>query len=106
MQLNGTEIEDTFAEAFRMRYCRAVVTAVDDYWLQTAVREMTGYAASIIACDAEAGMERPLGADETPDGRPGASVLLFGFSTDGLAKAGSGSVQTTLCASISSSESE
>lgn len=87
MHVGPTFIEDTFAEAFRMRYCRAIVTAVDDYWVEIAVRELTGYAASIIACDTEAGMERPLSPDETPDGRPGAAVLLFGFSTEGLAKA-------------------
>jgi formylmethanofuran--tetrahydromethanopterin N-formyltransferase len=48
---------------------------------------MTGYAASVIGCDAEAGVERWLGSDEPPDGRPGAAVLLFGFSTENLAKA-------------------
>ena len=49
-------------------------------------REVTGYSASVIACDAEAGLECRLSADETPDGRTGAAVLLFGFSTAGLAK--------------------
>ncbi len=87
MNIGETLIEDTFAEAFRMRYCRAILTAVDEYWLQTAAGEMTGYAASVIGCDAEAGVERTLTAEETPDGRPGAAVLLFGFSTEGLAKA-------------------
>ncbi len=70
-----------------MRYCRLIVTALDDYWLDTALREFTGYSASVIACDAETGVERMLGSEETPDGRPGASVLAFGFSVDALAKA-------------------
>ena len=48
---------------------------------------MTGYATSVIACDAEAGIERVLGPDETPDGRPGVSVLVFAFSRDALEKA-------------------
>src|SRR4029079_14543029 len=39
-----------------------------------------------IACDAEAGVERRMPSAETRDGRPGASVLLFGFSTDALNK--------------------
>ena len=86
MQLNGTFIEDTFAEAFGMRFVRLLITAADDYWLDAALRELTGYSSSVIACDAETGVERRLKSDETPDGRPGAAVLLFGFSTDALNK--------------------
>lgn len=70
-----------------MRYTRIVVTADDSYWLDAAVREATGYSASVIACDAEAGVERNLPADETPDGRPGVALLLFGFSEEALGKA-------------------
>jgi formylmethanofuran--tetrahydromethanopterin N-formyltransferase len=87
VKLADTEIEDTFAEAFRMRYVRVLVTAHDDYWLDVAAREFTGYACSVIACDAEAGIERRVPAAETPDGRPGLAVLLFGFSAESLAKA-------------------
>src|SRR5260370_10917808 len=47
----------------------------------------SGYAPSVIGCDAEAGIERMLSPDETPDGRPGVSLLLFAFSRDGLQKA-------------------
>jgi formylmethanofuran--tetrahydromethanopterin N-formyltransferase len=86
MQIGPTLIEDTFAEAFRVRYTRLIVTAHDDYWLQAALRSVTGYATSVIACDAEVGVERPLTPAETPDGRLGAAVLIFGFSTEGLAK--------------------
>ncbi len=86
MQIGPTLIEDTFAEAFRVRYTRLIVTAHDDYWLQAALRSVTGYATSVIACDAEAGVERLLPPSETPDGRPGAAVMLFGFSAEGLAK--------------------
>ncbi|MHB8974272.1 MAG: formylmethanofuran--tetrahydromethanopterin N-formyltransferase [Pirellulaceae bacterium] len=87
MNIGTTFIEDTFAEAFGMRYCRLIVTAMDDYWLDTALREFTGYSASVIACDAETGVERLLTREETPDGRPGAAVLVFGFSVDALGKA-------------------
>src|SRR5262245_18452722 len=86
MLLGGTFIEDTFAEAFGMRYVRLIITAADDYWLEAGLRELTGYSSSVIACDAEAGIERRIPAAETPDGRPGESVLLFGFSTDALTK--------------------
>src|SRR5439155_14860022 len=69
-----------------MRYVRLIVTAADDYWLDAALREVTGYSSSVIACDAEVGTERRLSIDQTPDGRPGAAVLLFGFSSDALTK--------------------
>lgn len=85
MELAGTYIEDTFAEAFRMRYARLVVTAHDDYWLDAAIREFSGYSSSIISCDSEIGLERRLAPDETPDGRLGAALLIFGFSADSLA---------------------
>ena len=87
MNIGPTLVHDTFAEAFGMRYTRLVVTAVDDYWLEAALSECTGYGSSVIGCDAEIGVERPLEASETPDGRPGASVLAFGFSEEALAKA-------------------
>ncbi len=41
----------------------------------------------MIGCDAEASVERTLGAEETLDGRPGVSVLLFAFNRDALQKA-------------------
>lgn len=87
MKLGTTFIDETFAEAFGMSYTRLVVTADDEYWLDAGVREVTGYSSSVIACDAEAGVERRLACDATPDGRPGAAVLLFGFSQEALAKA-------------------
>ena len=87
MLLSGTFIDDTFAEAFGMRYTRLIVTAADDYWLEAALREFTGYSSSVIACDAETGLEARLSENQTPDGRIGASILIFGFSADALAKA-------------------
>jgi formylmethanofuran--tetrahydromethanopterin N-formyltransferase len=78
---------DTFAEAFPMTAARVVVTADSANWAQIAATTMTGYATSVIACDAEAGVERHLGAEETPDGRPGVSILVFAFSRDALEKA-------------------
>ena len=65
---------------------RLIVTAADEYWLDAACAKFTGYSSSVIACDAETGVERRLPPDETPDGRPGAAVLVFGFSTEALAK--------------------
>jgi formylmethanofuran--tetrahydromethanopterin N-formyltransferase len=48
---------------------------------------MSGYATSVIACDAESAIERSLDPTETPDGRPGISVLVFAFSREALEKA-------------------
>ncbi|MCE9591470.1 MAG: formylmethanofuran--tetrahydromethanopterin N-formyltransferase [Planctomycetes bacterium] len=87
MRIQGTIIDDTFAEAFRMWAARLVVTAIDAAWLETAVRTVTGYATSVIGCDAEAALERMIPASETPDGRPGAALLFFAFNADKLAKA-------------------
>jgi formylmethanofuran--tetrahydromethanopterin N-formyltransferase len=85
--IGSTQIVDTFAEAFRLRFIRLVVTAHDDHWLEAALRAACGYGTSVIGCDAEIGVERRLPIDATPDGRPGAAVLAFGFSPDGVAKA-------------------
>ena len=85
--MNGTAIVDTFAEAFPMTAARAVVTADSLAWAEVAAKTMSGYATSVIACDAEAAIERVLSPEETPDGRPGVSVLIFAFSRDALEKA-------------------
>ncbi len=68
-------------------YTRLIVTALDTYWLESAVREFAGYSASVIACDAEIGVEQNLGPEQTADGRPGAALLVFGVVPDGLARA-------------------
>jgi formylmethanofuran--tetrahydromethanopterin N-formyltransferase len=45
---------------------------------------MTGFATSVIACGVEAGIDRELPPEETPDARPGIRVLLFAVSTSTL----------------------
>jgi len=86
VKIRGVAIEDTFAEAFGMRAARVIITARDPRWATEAAREMTGFATSVIACKVEAGIERELSPAETPDGRPGVSVLLFTVDSDSLAK--------------------
>lgn len=85
--LNAVPIEDTFAEAFPMTAARVLVTAETPGWARIAGQTATGYAASVIGCDVEAGIERELPPAETPDGRPGVSLLFFAFSRDALQKA-------------------
>jgi formylmethanofuran--tetrahydromethanopterin N-formyltransferase len=87
LTVNNVPLDDTFAEAFPMTVARLIVTAATAEWARTAGRTTTGYAASVIGCDAEAGVERELAPDQTPDGRPGVSLLLFGFGRDALQKA-------------------
>ena len=55
--------------------------------IDAAVCELTGYGASVIACDLEVGQEARLSPDQTPDGRVGAAILAFGFGTKGLSTA-------------------
>ncbi|WP_010584748.1 formylmethanofuran--tetrahydromethanopterin N-formyltransferase [Schlesneria paludicola] len=85
--LNQVEIVDTFAEAFPIKAARLMITAATDRWAQIAATELCGNATSVIACDVEAAIERTVAPSDTPDGRPGVAVLVFGFSLDGLAKA-------------------
>jgi formylmethanofuran--tetrahydromethanopterin N-formyltransferase len=86
MQLNGIEIVDTFAEAFDMTATRIVITAAEPTWARRAAEAMTGFATSVIGCGVEAGIERFLDGEFTPDGRPGVSVLMFSVSGAELEK--------------------
>jgi formylmethanofuran--tetrahydromethanopterin N-formyltransferase len=84
LERRGVRIVDTFAEAFGMRAARVVITAHSSDWARTAARSMTGFATSVIGCKVEAGIEAELRPEETPDGRPGVSVLVFAFDAEGL----------------------
>lgn len=86
MIINGVTIDDTFAEAFGMKATRVIITAYNLKWAYHAATAATGFATSVIACGCEAGIERKLEPDETPDGRPGAAILLFAISGKELAK--------------------
>jgi formylmethanofuran--tetrahydromethanopterin N-formyltransferase len=86
MKLYGAEVIDTFAEAFPMWGSRVVITAATPAWALEAGRSMTGFATSVIGCKCEASIERELSPDETPDGRPGVSALLFAMDREGVGK--------------------
>jgi len=86
VERNGVRIVDTFAEAFGMRGARVVITAQSPAWARTAALSMTGFATSVIGCKVEAGIEAEITPDDTPDGRPGISVLLFAFDAEGLGR--------------------
>jgi formylmethanofuran--tetrahydromethanopterin N-formyltransferase len=86
MILNGVAVEDTFAEAFGMRATRLILTADTPGWARIAAESLTGFATSVIGCGCEAGIERLMAPEETPDGRPGAAVLIFAVNSAELAK--------------------
>jgi formylmethanofuran--tetrahydromethanopterin N-formyltransferase len=86
MKIRGVFIEDTFAEAFTMRVARVIVTGRSPRWVKEAALKLTGFATSVIGCKVEAGIERELPSDETPDGRPGISILLMTMGKDDMGK--------------------
>src|SRR5205823_3470263 len=84
MKINGVAIADTFAEAFTMRGARIVITGRTAKWAREAALKLTGFATSVIGCKCEAGIERELTASETPDQRPGLSVLFLTMDKESL----------------------
>ena len=86
MKVKTTEIVDTFAEAFGMWGARVIITAATRQWSLAAAQSVTGFATSVIGCKCEAGIERSLAPEETPDRRPGVSVLLFAMDKASVGK--------------------
>lgn len=86
MKIYGVAIEDTFAEAFAMRVARILITGKTARWAREAALKLTGFATSVIGCKCEAGIERELPEGETPDGRPGVSVLFLTMDAESLGK--------------------
>ncbi len=84
MKVNGVAIDDTFAEAFGMSGTALIITADSQKWAMIAAQTMTGFGTSVIGCGAECGIDCEIAASDTPDGRPGVRVLIFGFSPDAI----------------------
>jgi formylmethanofuran--tetrahydromethanopterin N-formyltransferase len=82
MKVNGILIDDTFAEAFGMAGTGVIITADTLNWARPAAVTLSGFGTSVFGAGAEVGIDRELKPEETPDGRPGVRVLLFGFSPD------------------------
>ena len=76
MEINGVEIEDTFAEAFDIQVSRVLITAETRNLAKVAATEATGYGTSVIGCPAEAGIDRYVPPEDTPDGRPGYAIMI------------------------------
>jgi formylmethanofuran--tetrahydromethanopterin N-formyltransferase len=86
MRIRGVFIEETFAEAFTMRVARVLITARSPRWAREAALKLTGFATSVIGCKVEAGIELELAEDQTPDGRPGVSILVMTMGKDDMPK--------------------
>jgi formylmethanofuran--tetrahydromethanopterin N-formyltransferase len=86
LKINGVTIDNTFAEAFPMKATRIIITAMTLKWAYRAANSIRGFASSVIACGVEADIERELKPSETPDGRPGISVMIFAMSKKDLEK--------------------
>ena len=69
-----------------MKCSRLIITAENYRWAFNAANSFTGFATSVIACGCEAGIEKKLKKVDTPDGRPGYSILIFSMSEKELAK--------------------
>ncbi len=80
MDINGVEIQDTFAEAFGIKTSRLLITAATKRLAKIAATEATGYGTSVIGCPAEAGIDCYVPPSETPDGRPGYVIMICNMS--------------------------
>ena len=94
-----------------MKATRIIITAMNLKWAYRAANAIRGFASSVIACGVEADIERELKPEETPDGRPGISVMMFTMSTKDLEKqvptrVGQSVVTTATTACYSGLESE
>ncbi|MCL2475850.1 formylmethanofuran--tetrahydromethanopterin N-formyltransferase [Candidatus Bathycorpusculum sp.] len=71
------KIDDTFIEAFSGIYCRIIITADDVETLCKAASDATA-TPSVVIGRTEGGVERYLNPEQTPDGRVGAILQLWG----------------------------
>ena len=74
---NKLQIIDTFAEMFPLWAGRVLITAQNEKWATIAASVTTGFATSVIEATAEAGIERIVPADQTPDKRPGILIQIY-----------------------------
>lgn len=72
-----TKIEDIYTECFSMWFARVIITASDEALVREAVQNTIGFATSIIMCPAEAGIEKFIRPEQSPDGRPGAIIQIW-----------------------------
>lgn len=74
--MNNIIIEDTYAEAFTTKAAHLLITAATKELALIAATEATGFATSFIGCGAEAGIDKYIPPEQTPDGRAGYSIII------------------------------
>jgi len=77
MELNNIPVDDTFCEAFDGLVLRMIVTAENEKLLKKAAYGSTALPSTVVG-RTEGGVERFLKPSETPDGRPGAVIQIWG----------------------------
>ena len=84
-QINGVPIQDDYSETFSGRLARVLVTSVNRRWALEAAMETKGLGRSATSPPCEATLEREVGPDETPDGRPGFIIQMMDRKLEQLA---------------------
>ncbi|MDO5851053.1 MAG: formylmethanofuran--tetrahydromethanopterin N-formyltransferase [Methanobacteriaceae archaeon] len=82
--MNNTIIDNTYAEAFPAKLSEILITAETKELALIAAQTATGYATSFIGCPAEAGIDQFIPENETPDNRPGYSIIICQTTTKKL----------------------
>ncbi|HUU78020.1 MAG TPA: formylmethanofuran--tetrahydromethanopterin N-formyltransferase [candidate division Zixibacteria bacterium] len=77
MMLNGVEVEDTYCEAFEGIVSRLLVTLRDEQLMQYTAAQCSALP-SIVVGRTEAGVERWVRGDETPDNNHGFILQVWG----------------------------
>jgi formylmethanofuran--tetrahydromethanopterin N-formyltransferase len=75
--MKNSTVEDTYAEAFDGIYLRMMITADDHKTVKKAAEDATA-TPSVVIGRVEGGVETWLESNETPDGRSGAIIQLWG----------------------------
>ena len=84
MEINGVEIEDTYAEAFPIKIARILITAATKRWALVAATEATGFCNICYNVSRRSRNERLASPSETPDGRPGVYIQICTFKYEAL----------------------
>ena len=85
-EINGVPIQDDYSETFSGRLARVLVTSVTRRWALEAAMETKGLGRSATSPPCEATLEREMGPDETPDGRPGFIIQMMDRKLEQLAQ--------------------
>ncbi|QDT38236.1 hypothetical protein [Stratiformator vulcanicus] len=86
IEVNGVPVQDDYSETFAAQMVRVLVTSVNAKWAREAAWETKGLGRSATAPPCEATVEREVGSEETPDGRPGFIIQMMDRKAESLQK--------------------